>query len=76
MKAKRTTESNKPDFRPVILAAIVASLVMLAFALAHRTLAAHFADSATGAPIAPMRWAGFRWRLAVGWARTFRWMKP
>jgi hypothetical protein len=63
MKAERTIRSGKPNRRPVRVAAVVASCLMLGHGLAYRVLAARLAAPATAQPVAPESLARFPLQL-------------
>jgi EpsI family protein len=59
MHIERTISHDKPNHRPVIVAAVVAGILMLSFGLMHRVLAAKLAAPSDKTPIDPNVLAAF-----------------
>jgi len=59
MHVERTITHDKPSLRPVIAAAVTASLLMLSFGLMHRVVAARLAAPSDKTPIDPNVLAAF-----------------
>jgi EpsI family protein len=59
MHVERTITHDKPNLRPVIVAAVVASVLMLSFGLMHHALAARLAAPTGKTPIDPNVLAAF-----------------
>ena len=66
MRSEQTTTSDRPNLRPVIVAAVAASLLMLTFGLMHRVLAARLEAPSNKAPIDPNVLARFPVQIG-GW---------
>jgi EpsI family protein len=66
MKVEQTTQGDSPNRRPVIAAAVAASLLMLASGLTYHTLAARLAAPVTTRPIAPEAMKEFPMQIG-GW---------